>query len=189
MTNDHGYPPMTADERALFARVGTRAQTDDDLIAAATFEADHAMRSLTPHCLPAEGGLPLNPDHANACAHRCWSFLKELAERRASRDAKPKKSKWLLPIPNCRGCGKENETMANEVEVDGVVYGEHLVRGLVRRVAALDAVESTNNDIKMLRDYIEEIETRGYKQAKRNRLLGALDRLIRSLQGDKAVWP
>jgi hypothetical protein len=79
------YPPMTPEERALFARVGTKAQTDDDLIAAATFEADHAMRSLTPHCLPTEGGLPHNPDHANACAHRCWSFLKELAELRAKR--------------------------------------------------------------------------------------------------------
>ena len=31
MSDDHGYPPMTADERALFARVGTAAQTDADL--------------------------------------------------------------------------------------------------------------------------------------------------------------
>jgi len=82
MTNDHGYPPMTADERALFARIGTPKATSDDLIAAATYEADHALRSLPPHCLPTEGGLPQNPDHANACTHRCWSFLKLLAERR-----------------------------------------------------------------------------------------------------------
>ena len=40
------YPPMTPEERALFARVGTLKATQDDLIAAATFEADHAMRSL-----------------------------------------------------------------------------------------------------------------------------------------------
>jgi hypothetical protein len=77
------YPPMTPDERALFARVGTKTQTEDDLIAAATFEADHALRSLPPHCLPTSGGLPHNPDHANASAHRCWSFLTELAAMRA----------------------------------------------------------------------------------------------------------
>jgi hypothetical protein len=76
------YPPMTPEERALFARVGTLKATQDDLIAAATFEADHAMRSLPPHCLPTPGGLPHNEDHANACAHRCWSFLKLLTDRR-----------------------------------------------------------------------------------------------------------
>ena len=83
MTNDHGYPPMTPEERALFARVGTPKTTEDDLIAAATYEADHALRSLPPHCLPTNGGLPHNEDHANACAHRCWSFLTELAAHRA----------------------------------------------------------------------------------------------------------
>ena len=72
---------MTADERALFTRVGTAAQTDADLLAAATFEADRALRSLPPHCLPTTGGLPHNEDHANACAHRCWSFLRELGAR------------------------------------------------------------------------------------------------------------
>jgi hypothetical protein len=76
------YPPMTSEERALFARVGTPQATEDDLIAAATFEADHALRSLPPHCLPTEGGLPHNEDHANASAHRCWSFLCWLAEKR-----------------------------------------------------------------------------------------------------------
>jgi hypothetical protein len=82
MTMATKYPPMTPEERALFARVGTPAQTQDDMIAAATYEADHAMRSLPPHCLPTDGGLPHNEDHANACAHRCWSFLTELARRR-----------------------------------------------------------------------------------------------------------
>ena len=83
MTNDHGYPPMTAEERALFSRVGTPKATQDDLIAAAKYEADHALRSLPPHCLPTKDGLPHNPDHANACAHRCWSFLLELTDIRA----------------------------------------------------------------------------------------------------------
>jgi hypothetical protein len=43
MRDDHGYPPMTTEERALFARVGTPKATDDDLIAAAN------TRQITPY--------------------------------------------------------------------------------------------------------------------------------------------
>jgi hypothetical protein len=58
--------------------------TEDELLAMATIEADHAMRSLPPHCLPTDGGLPHNEDHANASAHRCWSFLRQIAMHRAA---------------------------------------------------------------------------------------------------------
>jgi predicted HAD superfamily Cof-like phosphohydrolase len=64
---------------SAYHRHARHEATPADLIAMATHEADRAMRSLPPHCLPTKGGLPHNPDHANACAHRCWSFLKELA--------------------------------------------------------------------------------------------------------------
>ena len=76
MTNRHGYPETTPEVRALYNK---KNPTATDLLAMATIEADHAMRSLPPHCLPTEGGLPHNPDHANAAAHRCWSFLKRVA--------------------------------------------------------------------------------------------------------------
>jgi hypothetical protein len=77
------YPPMTPEQRELYARHSHGKATADDLIAMATDQADRAMRSLPPHCLPTDGGLPHNPDHANASAHRCWSFLRELAALRA----------------------------------------------------------------------------------------------------------
>lgn len=78
MTNNHGYPPMTPEVRALYNK---KHPTEANLLEMATIEADQAMRSLPPHCLPTQGGLPHNPDHANAAAHRCWSFLKLLAGR------------------------------------------------------------------------------------------------------------
>jgi hypothetical protein len=70
--------------REAYARHRRRAATDDDLLKMAMSEAERAMLSLPPHCLPTEGGLPHNADHANACAHRCWGFLKELADRRGT---------------------------------------------------------------------------------------------------------
>ena len=79
MGDDHGYPAITAEVRALYNK---KDPTDADLLAMAIIEADHALRSLPPHCLPTAGGLPHSEDHANCSAHRCWSFLTELARRR-----------------------------------------------------------------------------------------------------------
>ena len=73
---------LTPDLRASYRRITGPAGTEDDLIACATFEAEGAMLSTPPHCLPTAGGLPHNEDHANACAHRCWSFLGRLAAKR-----------------------------------------------------------------------------------------------------------
>jgi hypothetical protein len=71
---------LTPELRRAYAKVNP---TPDDLIAMATSEAERAMLSLPPHCLPTPGGLPHNEDHANACAHRCWSFLVAFAKLRA----------------------------------------------------------------------------------------------------------
>ena len=70
-----------AEFRAASERHNHNRATDDDLVLLATVEADHAMRSLPPHCLPTAGGLPENADHANACAHRAWSCLVTLRDR------------------------------------------------------------------------------------------------------------
>jgi hypothetical protein len=65
---------------AIFAKAHPN---EDDLIAMATFEAEQALLSTPPHCLPTAGGLQHDEDHANASAHRCWSFLCSLARMRA----------------------------------------------------------------------------------------------------------
>lgn len=75
---------MSDELRAAYRRHSARRATDADLLAMAISEADRAMRSLPPHCLPSDGGLSHNQDHANACAHRCWSFLGELRRRLAT---------------------------------------------------------------------------------------------------------
>lgn len=72
---------LNPEQRAASDRHSSGNATDADLLLLATYEADHAMRSLPPHCLPTEGGLPENADHANACAHRCWSYLTLLGKR------------------------------------------------------------------------------------------------------------
>lgn len=68
---------LSPELRAAYDRHRSRKATINDLLAMATSEAHRTMRSLPPHC------LPHNPDHANACAHRCWSFLGELARHLA----------------------------------------------------------------------------------------------------------
>lgn len=75
---------ITTDERAAYDRHARNEASEGDLILMAASEAYRAMRSLPPHCLPTENGLPHNEDHANACAHRCWSFLKQLVRLRSS---------------------------------------------------------------------------------------------------------
>jgi hypothetical protein len=77
--SDHGYPAITAEVRALYNK---KDPTDADLLAMASIEADHVLRSLPPHCLPRAGGLPRSEDHANCSALRCLSFLQELSARR-----------------------------------------------------------------------------------------------------------
>jgi hypothetical protein len=62
--------------RAAYARHCANEATTADLLAMATSEAWRAMRSLPPHCLPTENGLPHNEDHANACTHRCCATLR-----------------------------------------------------------------------------------------------------------------
>ena len=69
---------LTPELRAAYNRHRAREATEDDLLNMALFEAHGALHSLPPHCLPAEGGMPYNEDHANCCAHRCLSFLREL---------------------------------------------------------------------------------------------------------------
>ena len=72
---------ISSELRGAYERHRAGEATDADLLAMATSETRRAMRSLPPHCLPENGGLPHNEDHANACAHRCWSFLLELGGR------------------------------------------------------------------------------------------------------------
>ena len=69
---------LTPELRAAYDRHLAREATEDDLLNMAIFEAHGAMHSLPPHCLPTDGGLPYNEDHANAASHRCLSFLREL---------------------------------------------------------------------------------------------------------------
>ena len=72
----------TQDRQSAYDRHRASEAAQDDLIEMATHEADQAMRSLPPHCLPTINGLIPSQDHANASAHRCWSFLRELQEKR-----------------------------------------------------------------------------------------------------------
>jgi hypothetical protein len=76
---DVSREPITPAWRAIFNKP---APSDDDLLLMAMFEAECALLSTPPHCLPTEHGLPHDEDHANACAHRCWSFLRQLIARR-----------------------------------------------------------------------------------------------------------
>jgi hypothetical protein len=73
---------ITSELREAYDRHGKGQASDHDLLLMATSEAERAMRSTPPHCLPNPSGLPHNEDHANACAHRCWTFLTQLEERR-----------------------------------------------------------------------------------------------------------
>ena len=73
---------LSPELRAAYDRHSSRRATEDDLLIMALFEAHGALHSLPPHCLPTAGGMPHNEDHANCCAHRCLSFLRELHDRR-----------------------------------------------------------------------------------------------------------
>ena len=88
---------LAQDQQSAYDRHRANEATEDDLIEMATHEADQAMRSLPPHCLPTINGLIPSQDHANASDHRCWSFLRELrACRVSSRGARS---------PSCERCG------------------------------------------------------------------------------------
>lgn len=79
---------INPETRAAYDRHAHGNASDHDLLLMATSEAERAMLSLPPHCLPNERGLPHNEDHANACAHRCWSFLTTLSDRRVREAAR-----------------------------------------------------------------------------------------------------
>lgn len=60
-------------------RQGIDALTD--LLTMARFEVEQAFRSLPPHALPTDNGLPMSADHAHAAAVRCWTYLNRMIRR------------------------------------------------------------------------------------------------------------